>query len=51
MRDIIPHGFINSILLLLLKKTCSIQEFVMPVAMRANFTELHQCLLLQEDLG
>ena len=48
MRDIVPHGFVNSILLHLQKKTCSIQEVVGPIAVRADFAGLRQFLPLRK---
>ena len=50
VRDIILHGFINSILLLLQKRTYLIQEAIRPIAMREDFAELHQFLQHQEGL-
>ena len=50
MRDIIQHGFINSILQLLQKRTYLIQVAIRPIAMREDFAELHQFLQHQEGL-
>ena len=50
MRDIIQRGFVNSILLLLQKRTYSIQVAIRPIAMREDFTELRQFLRLQKGL-
>ena len=50
VRDIILHGFVNSLLLHLRQRTCSSRAAVGPIAVREGFAELHRFLLHQRGL-